>query len=189
MKALLPLGYLLLLVGLVLVVAARGMDNLSADGAARAKAKLQLAQNELVQKYAERSKPLESEIAKLNADMTGEMSGEDRNTATQTLKTKRDELGKVQKEFADERATLQAGEWLELQADSDNAVPKAQMQGYWHEMGFVAGTAVLTLGLVIVGFGGTGSERWLCLIMIGLITFSLYISGMAWTGSLGTLLR
>ncbi len=46
---------------------------------------------------------------------------------------------------------------------------------YWREWCFVIGTVILAVGLLTVGFTGRGAERTICLIMIAIITFSIYI--------------
>ena len=49
---------------------------------------------------------------------------------------------------------------------------------------FVFGTIVLSFGLLIVSWTAQGAERWICLIMLAIITFSLYVGGIAWVAGL-----
>ena len=55
--------------------------------------------------------------------------------------------------------------------------------GYWTEWIFVIGSILLMIGLILVGFTGVGPERIICLAMIAIITFSIYIGGVAWLSS------
>jgi hypothetical protein len=57
------------------------------------------------------------------------------------------------------------------------------MWGYWTEWVFVLGSILLMIGLILVGFTGVGAERIICLAMIAIITFSIYIGGIAWLAS------
>ena len=52
----------------------------------------------------------------------------------------------------------------------------------FYTMGFVAGTMVLTAGLLIVGLTGQGARTWICLGILAIIAFSLYVGGTAWIG-------
>ncbi|MEM7682999.1 MAG: hypothetical protein AAF288_13685 [Planctomycetota bacterium] len=183
MKLIQAIAYVLLLVGLVLVVGARGMDSLAAAQSARLTAKLSLAQAEFNQEYAGKTVGLEAELRKLATDLSA-AEADARQGLIDQQSAKRTELQDINQEKADKQAELDAGEWRELRDEAENAKHTAVMRGYWHDVGFVGGTVVLTLGLVVVGFFGRGGERWVCLVMIAIITFSLYIGGMAWTGSL-----
>ena len=53
--------------------------------------------------------------------------------------------------------------------------------GFWRELTFAVGTAILAIGLLAVGFSGQGPERWVCLAMLGAIIFSVYVGGAAFT--------
>jgi hypothetical protein len=43
---------------------------------------------------------------------------------------------------------------------------------------------ILVVGLLTVGFGGEKHERLICLIMIAIITFSVYVGGLAWINTI-----
>jgi uncharacterized membrane protein len=55
------------------------------------------------------------------------------------------------------------------------------INGYWRELFFVFAAIVLALGLMVVSWGAEGAERWVTLMMLAIITFSLFIGGLAWT--------
>ena len=81
-------------------------------------------------------------------------------------------------------STLLQAEITELEKDSSLARHHNQMWGYWREMLFVLGSIVLSVGLLATGFTGEAPERWICLIMLAIVTFSLYVGGMAWISSM-----
>ena len=56
------------------------------------------------------------------------------------------------------------------------------ISGYWREYLFMLGTIILSLGLLSTGFSADGAAKWICLIMLAIITFSIYIGGIAWLG-------
>ena len=66
-----------------------------------------------------------------------------------------------------------------LREDARNAGINNVMWGYWSEWIFVLGSILLMIGLILVGFTGAGPERIICLAMIAIITFSIYIGGIA----------
>ena len=70
-----------------------------------------------------------------------------------------------------------------LQEDARDAGINNVMWGYWTEWIFVLGSILLMIGLILVGFTGAGPERIICLAMIAIITFSIYIGGIAWIPS------
>lgn len=59
-----------------------------------------------------------------------------------------------------------------------------QSWGFLNEMMFVLGSMVLTFGLLVVGIAGDASEKWICLIMLAIIMFSVYVGGIAWLSSI-----
>lgn len=59
------------------------------------------------------------------------------------------------------------------------------MQAYWREWLFVFGTIGLVIGLMGVGFMSTGAERIVCLVMLSVIMFSIYMGGMSVASSFG----
>jgi hypothetical protein len=49
------------------------------------------------------------------------------------------------------------------------------MWAFWREGLFWFGTLVFSIGLMTVGFTGKGAYRWMCLIMLAIIVFGLYV--------------
>jgi hypothetical protein len=56
--------------------------------------------------------------------------------------------------------------------------------GYWRECLFPVGAIILVGGLVALGMVGVGAERIVSMIMLSIITFSLFIGGAAWLSSI-----
>ncbi len=75
---------------------------------------------------------------------------------------------------------MEHGAWKSLKRDSRNAMANNVLGQFWRELLFVVGTVVLSVGLLTVGFTGEPHERRICLIMITIITFSIYVGGLAW---------
>ena len=148
-------GKLLLLAGLVLVLFSRGGDAIGSRGVARAKAKLTAAQAEFNDKWQRQIDATDdpAERNKLRNDMTEQMQ----------------ELNK--------------GQWGDLRSAAEGAATSNVIWGYWREWLFVVGTMALAIGLVTVAFSTSGPERLVCLVMIGMLTFSIYIGGVAWLAS------
>ena len=71
----------------------------------------------------------------------------------------------------------------ELEEKANNSGIQNMMWGYWTEWIFVIGSILLMIGLILVGFTGIGAERIICLAMIAIIMFSIYIGGIAWLSS------
>jgi len=167
---------LMLLAGLVLVLVARGCDSLGIRGVARANARTQAAQNDFSDKW-------EAKMLKNTLDAE-EITSKKTLTAddTKALEKLREESSNLSRDMEKERTKLQRGEWRELLRASRDVNTNNQLMGYWRELLFVVGTVFLTIGLIAVGVQGEGAQRWICLLMVAIITFSLYIWGIAWPG-------
>jgi hypothetical protein len=72
--------------------------------------------------------------------------------------------------------------WHTLQINARDAEADAQSADYWHQWAFLIGTILLAFGLLVVGFNGVGAERWICLVILAILMFSVYVGGTVWTG-------
>lgn len=143
-------GKLLVLIGLSVVLLARGGNIVAARGVDRAKAKRKHAENQFADKWQEKienAKP--AERSKLNKERTAEQQ------------------------------KLTKGEWRTLTRDARDAEVNKDIYGYWLAWLYVIGSIALVVGLLLVAFHGTGAERLVCLIMIAIITFSIYVGGLS----------
>lgn len=156
---LLRVGRVLLLGGLALAVLARGLETITVRGADRLRAKAALEPAEFDEAWADR---LES--------ATKDLREPDRGKQRKELAEKRDA----------ERAELSETDWRDLKRDAEHAVDRGRIRIYWLEWTFLVGALALTTGLIAVASLGAGPERIICLVIIGVLTFSLFVGGTAW---------
>ncbi|MHB1034764.1 MAG: hypothetical protein ACYC35_09425 [Pirellulales bacterium] len=168
----------LLLVGLVLVLLARGCDAIGNRSVARSRAALELTKSRFDDKWQAKFIAIDEEIEQI--DKLPEPTANDRQRLMDRRKERTEQLAK-QKE---ERTQLERGKWRDLSIAARDAASNNLTHAYWRELLFIFGSICLSLGLVIVGFCDDGPERWVCLVMLAIITFSLYIGGEAWVGAL-----
>ena len=93
------------------------------------------------------------------------------------------EAQKGRADMTDNKAKEQlklAKDWRALDSDARSAQTNSAMWGYWWEVLFVFGSIVLAMGLLVVSWIAQGAERWVALVMMAVITISLYIGGAAW---------
>ncbi|MFP4057193.1 MAG: hypothetical protein ACLF0G_10020 [Candidatus Brocadiia bacterium] len=173
----------MLLIGLVLVLFARGWDAVGTRGIARAKAKIDLEKSGFYNKWEDRQMEIREDIEEL--EEKDDLDSDDRDE----LRDLRDDLEKAQREMRKEEREREKDEWRDLQRAASTASKRNQAMGYWREILFVLGTIVLTLGLITTGTTGEGAERWVCLLMLAIITFSVYVGGIAWLASILNIVR
>ncbi len=191
-------GLACLLVGLILVLMARGCDALANRSAAAYNAEYELAQNEFSQEWDYKRADLQNRIDNLQEnidDLNKKMTEAETPSAREGF---RQDIDDYRKDMADEREKLdelgqdeqkarreqERGPWRTLRGNAKNATANNTLGRFWRELLFVFGTVVLSIGLLTVGFTGEPHERRICLIMIAIITFSIYIGGIAWLDSL-----
>ena len=173
-----PLGQLLLVVGFMLVIGFKGCDTVSQRYAERLKAKSTLATTQFNHEYDLRQARLELERDEINA--RPELSDNDRARLE-----KIDELlADLEEERQEEQRRLRRTTWQRLQHDAATADANRQQWALFYTLGFVFGTMLLTVGLLIVGLTGEGAKAWICLGILAIIAFSLYVGGVAWLGRL-----
>ena len=100
------------------------------------------------------------------------------------LERQREKREKFEKDKREDRQEMEKGEWLDLESQARTADEGNTMEGYWREWLFLIGSLGLVMGALSLAFGGTGAERIACLIIVGLVIFSIYVGGVAWTGSI-----
>lgn len=187
-------GTVMLLLGLVMVLVSRGCSTLAGRSKSSAAAKYQLLQNEFSDKQAAKRADVEETIAELNETRTDlrnqivDVQRREERDAIQKqlseidkkLNDERKSLRKIEADSLKEQRRLQRGKWREQYESARDSSLYKSTGSYWREWMFVIGTVILAIGLLTVGFTGRGAERTICLIMIAIITFSLYIGGVAW---------
>jgi len=181
-------GRPVLMVGLLLVLLARGCDTVGNRSVQRASAKLDLAKNRFDDGYDTRRIALEQAVQTIE-DKIDEIQKQDQTTAEDTAEVeklreqrtkKREEISKLREDQQEKRQALERTTWRQLQIAARDAQAENRAGAYWREMLFVFGSIVLAFGLIVVSWTADGAERWICLIMLAIITFSLYVGGIAW---------
>lgn len=166
-------GRPLVAIGLLLVLVSRGCDSVGRRGIGRADAKARMARTKFSDKWEEEARRLDQRIEDL-------YDKEDRTTADDErlaeLREQRSKLGEKRRKEEEEFEPT----WRKLQNKARDAAANNQMRGWWYEILFVIGTIILTFGLLAVSWNAQGAERWVCLIMLAILTFSIYIGGIAW---------
>lgn len=164
-------SYGILVVGLVLVLGAKGCDGLAAKNVARLQAQVDLAQRLFDEEREQALLDVQTEL-------------DNPNTAASRKTTLQKQLQDKQDEFDKRRRGLQNGEWRLAKNAADRAVAESRAAAYWREWPFVVGTILFALGLLARIALGQGPERWLSFGLLAIVVFSVYVGGLAWSASL-----
>ena len=70
---------------------------------------------------------------------------------------------------------------VEAQIAAEDAGTNNRAWGYWRQIGFLFGTMTLAVGLLFVTPTTEGPERWICLVMLTVILYSVYASNSVWS--------
>jgi len=162
-------------IGLVLVLLSKGCDSISQRGVDRAEAIAHRATEQFDDDVKDKELAIQREIDEIAA--RGEVKSDDQTKIDDLKKRKTD----VSALSAKDRKAKQGGEWRELESAARTAATNHKINGYWRELFFVFAAIVLSLGLLVVSWGAEGAERWITLTMLAIITFSLFVGGLAWT--------
>lgn len=163
------IGQPLMLLGLLLVLLAKGCDSIGQRYVDRMNGKNQLAVSRFNDRYDRRQIALEDE----QQVVRDKEERDERDDARMSELT--EQLAGLAKEKEKEQRQLQRGRWRKLEVSARDAGAVSKTWGYWRECLFMLGTILLTVGLLAVGFTGEGPERWICLLMLAIVTFSIYI--------------
>jgi len=161
-------------VGLVLVLLSKGCDAIGRRSVERADAMAQKA----VEQFNDDVKAKELALQRESDEITsrGEAKPDDQKKLDDLHKRRTDLTASVAKD----RTAKQNGEWRDLEIAAKSAGTDQKINGYRRELFFVFAATVLSLGLLIVSWGAEGAERWVTLMMLAIITFSLFVGGLAW---------
>ena len=173
-----PYAHAVLMLGFLLVITSRGCDSVGNRYVARAKAQHQMVVKSFEDKWDTKLQDVQDDI-----DSEKKKDKPVEGTLTKLAAKQKD----VREDRDKDREKLQKGQWRDLQIASRDAAANNAINGYWHEVLFVLGTMIFVIGLITVGFRGEGAERTICLIMLAIITVSLYVVGVAWMGSIAAI--
>lgn len=168
----------LLLIGVLMVLMGKGCDGLSMRYVQRLQALESKQMADFDNKWERRMNNKQADIEALEDE-------EDR-TAPQTerLSEFREELIELADERDEARDKLVRGDWFDTQAAAQTAMANHRAWGIAREALFIFGTMLLTVALLIAGFSETGPARWVCLIILAIIIFSIYVGGASWISSI-----
>ncbi len=166
-----PLGLWLLLLGFLLVIVAKGCDNVGGRQVARAQARASAATSDFNYEHESKKLRLEAQRDEINKKTT--LTEYD----NKRLESIDDSLASLEEQMQENHRRLTRTTWRDLQREANTAAANQQMWSYWHAIGFVFGTVVLTIGLIITGITGDAAQRWLSLAMLAIVAFSLFIGG------------
>jgi hypothetical protein len=192
-------GKPLLFVGLVLAVVGRGCDATGLRSVSRTNAQYFQQQTTFKLEWEGKRSTAKLAVDKKNREITEHFENMDKKKGAgedfqKKLKELQDDqnklqkdLNKIQSEEAAKRSEKEASEWKPYREAAMSAANHHRMWVYWYELLFICGTIVLVLGVLTVAFSTSQpAERWVAYIMIAIITFSIYVVGVAWLESIIT---
>jgi hypothetical protein len=175
-------GYTLVMVGIVLVILARGCESIGSRNVNRLNAKASLAVADFEQDREEDRLEVQ---AKIDALREGELDEGARKKIEENTK----KLDELRKEEIKDRAELEREDWNELRHAAATASFRNATWSYWREWLFLIGAICLAVGVVSMAVSGPGPERWIGLVILAIIVFGLFVVGAPWAPSIGNLLR
>jgi hypothetical protein len=162
-------------IGLLLVLISRGCDGLGKRAVDRAQAKEKVAQASFNDKWDQQRTDIQRKISVLEDKESP--SPED----SQTISDLKKSLADLQKNQEKAKKVFDATTLRDLSIAARDAAANNAINGYWRECLFVLASLVLAIGLLAVSWTAEGAERWVCLMMLAIITFNLYVAGVGWT--------
>ena len=166
-------------VGLLLVMLTKGCDAINMHNVPRAAVVAQTAVEQFEDDLQFKKQAIQNEIKGITGrddGRTDDLKADDKIKVDDLRK----ELANFDTQAAKDRGGTESGEWHDLKVAARNAKRTFTINSYWHELFFVFAAIVLLFGLLIVSWGTEGPERWVSLIMLAIITYSLFVSGLAW---------
>ena len=157
------LGRPLLFVGLLLVVAADGCERLGQREVLRREARAELAQRQFQDEWDRRRARLEAA-----ADASDEVRSNGQREA---------QRAKLDAEMETARENLEQGRWRELRVAARDAEAHQRMWSYWRTWLLLIGMLALAAGLAARALQGVPAERWLCLVLLGVLLLSILVAG------------
>ncbi len=183
-------GRWLLMAGLLMVLASRGCDSIGSRGVDRLEGKAELVVTRFNDKWDEKRILIQADIDEIDEDIEKEQDGDDpSDKKIEGLRDDRselrDKLSDLSKDKSEAEAKLRRGDWRDRGIAARDAAAGNNINAYWRAWVFVIGSIVLTFGLLVTGWSAEGAERTICLVMLAIVTYSIYIGGSAWTGADG----
>ncbi|MCA9143425.1 MAG: DUF4339 domain-containing protein [Planctomycetaceae bacterium] len=164
----------LVVLGVLIVLMSRGCDSLGVRKVARLEALAEIAESDFQRGWDREKSSLEDEQQSLRD------RGNLNNVEQQRLNNLPDEIAKLDREKKEEQRNLRRSKWASYQIAAEDASSSNRTWAYWRQVGFLFGTMVLAVGLLFVTPTTEGPERWICLVMLTVILYSVYSSNSVW---------
>jgi hypothetical protein len=160
--------------GLILVLLSRGCDAIGKRGVDRAEMQVKLARDSFDDEWQKKNSDIADQITAIKD------AKEPKPDDAEKIRKLEEQRSNLEKDQAKARKIFESGKLRSLTIAARDAAANNQVNGYWREVFFVLASILLAIGLLAVGWTAQGAERWISLIMLAIITFSLYIGGTAW---------
>jgi len=167
-RSCLAVGRPLVVVGLLLVILARGCDAVGRRGVAGARMGARIAKSDFNDAWGRKEEAIQKDVRQLGA------IAEPTEDQKARLEARRKDLEKVRADRQKEESDLQAGRWRRLDIAARDADAWQQIKGPSRERWFVFGTLLLVFGLLSVAMSGQGAERWVALVILSIVILSFY---------------
>jgi hypothetical protein len=167
-------GRPMLAVGLILVVFTRGCDVIADRGVKSAQMKPQIAKDRFDDKWERKIADLDKQIQAIDDKKTKDPDDSEKKSKLQ------EQRKDVSKDRDKERTTFALNTLRGLEIAARDADAGNRMWGLWRSIAFVIAAVVLAIGVLAVSWTAQGAERNVCLAIMAIITFSIYIVGIAW---------
>ena len=167
-------GQPMILFGLVFVLLGRGCDTLGDRFAGRASARAELTKSQFSDEWQRDAADLQQRIDTLRRKEDVTAADDERRDKLE------DELEELNDEKKLEEESLKRTTWRDLEIAARDSRQNHRLWSPWYHLTFVMGTFILSVGLFIAGFTATGSDRWICMVMLAIVLFSIYVVGSPW---------
>ena len=168
------IAYLLIAIGLLGAMAAKGWESLALRNVQRLDAIVALQNSQFEAAWNERLGKLQGERRELQDARVFDAMKQGR------LNQLENEIHQLVLNRDTNRSELQQGLWREQRERAATANQYDKVWGFWRQLAFTVASAVFSAGLLTMGLIGEMTERAISLLIIGVIAYSLFIGGAAW---------
>jgi hypothetical protein len=151
--------------GLLLIVAARGCDELGAKYARRQQVLVDLSKSDADAAYRKRRGEVQAKLDQASRGTLG--------ASEQALANYREQLNRIDSEYVSQQAELSRTTWMDLEINSRAANARHAAWQPWFAAIGLAGSLALVYGLFQIAFDGQAIERWGAWIAIAILLLRL----------------
>ncbi|HTN77347.1 MAG TPA: GYF domain-containing protein [Pirellulaceae bacterium] len=166
-------GQATLIVGFLFIIMTRGCDSLGERYAARLVAKSQVAKARFDDEW-------EAKRAKIEGEIIAARAQEDTPQREADLAKLQIQQTDLETAMRKEQAALERDSWQQLRSAARDAPADQTMWRFWRQLLFVPAVLLFVVGLLMTASTSDGPQRWICLIVLGIIAYSLFVGGVAW---------